>query len=46
METVDWPLVVSGSDLESVLLEEHGFFDECGVEPLVVGDEGFEGMGL
>ena len=47
MEIVDWPLVLSGSDSESALFdEEQGHCGEVGVELLVVGDEGSEGMGL
>ena len=39
MEIIDWPLVLSGSDLESALLEEHGLHGEPGVELLIVGHE-------
>ena len=47
MEIVDWPLVLSGSDSESVLLdEEHGLCSELCVELLVVGEEGSVGVGL
>ena len=47
MDIVDWSLVLSGSDSESVLLdEEHELCSEFHVELLVVGDEGSEGVGL
>ena len=45
VETVDWPLALSGSDSETVLLGEYGLCGELDVEPLVVSDEGSESMG-
>ena len=47
VEIVDCPLVFSGFDSESVLLEEEqGLCGELNVEMLIVSDEGSEGMML